>query len=110
MRSNVDRNISIPIVSPTRYSNFYNLFYFWDNALHVSDGPSVCWLARRQKYLFDIHLLLYVQSWTPDDGRKDRPKHVERYPKNKINWRSLLHLVGFGVEIYCDARSYERQS
>ena len=20
---------------------------------------------------------LYVQSWTPDDGRKDRPKHVE---------------------------------
>jgi len=21
--------------------------------------------------------LLHVQSWTPDDGRKDRPKHVE---------------------------------
>jgi len=21
-------------------------------------------------------IMLYVQSWTPDDGRKDRPKHV----------------------------------
>jgi hypothetical protein len=27
--------------------------------------------------LYDMHLTLYVQSWTPDDGRKDRPKHVE---------------------------------
>jgi len=30
--------------------------------------------------------LLYVQSLTPDDGRKDRPKHVECY-SNKINLR-----------------------
>ena len=34
-------------------------------------------LASRQQYLFDKCLLLYVQSCTPDDGRKDRPKHVE---------------------------------
>ena len=27
--------------------------------------------------LYDIHPTLYVQFWTPDDGRKDRPKHVE---------------------------------
>jgi len=27
-----------------------------------------------QQYLFDKCLLLYVQSCTPDDGRKDRPK------------------------------------
>ena len=27
--------------------------------------------------LYDIYLILYVQSWTPDEGRKDRPKHVE---------------------------------
>ena len=26
---------------------------------------------------FDKCLLLYVQFWTPDDGRKDRPKYVE---------------------------------
>ena len=30
--------------------------------------------SSRQRYLFDKCLLLYVQSWTPDDGRKDRPK------------------------------------
>jgi len=30
----------------------------------------------------------YVQSWTPDDGWKDRPKHVEGHSKNKIN---LIH-------------------
>ena len=35
--------------------------------------------------MFDICLLQYVQSLTPDDGRNDRPKHVECY-SNKINW------------------------
>ena len=29
--------------------------------------------------LYDIYLKLYVQSWSPDDGRRDRPKHVEWY-------------------------------
>jgi hypothetical protein len=72
---------------------------FWNNTLHVSDGLSVhhrefktvrtatcifqpgnaaCLLASRQQYLF-----LYVQSWTPDAGRKDHPKHVECYSKIK---------------------------
>ena len=36
-----------------------------------------------QQYLFDICLLLYVQSWTPDDGQKDR--HLE-------TCRVLLHI------------------
>jgi len=40
-------------------------------------------LASRQQCLFDICLLLYVQSWTPDDGRKDRPKHGECHSKIK---------------------------
>ena len=43
-------------------------------------------LASRQQYLFDICLLLYLQSLTPDDGRKGRPKHVQCY-SNKINLR-----------------------
>ena len=46
---------------------------------HLSNSK----LASRQQYLFDICLLLYVQSWTPDDGRKDRPKHVECQSKIK---------------------------
>jgi len=42
---------------------------------------------------------LYVQSWTADDGRKDRPKHVECYSKiNKFD--TLAHLVGFTIEIF----------
>ena len=31
------------------------------------------------EFQYDIYLMLYVQSWTPDDGQKDRPKHVELY-------------------------------
>ena len=38
--------------------------------------------------LYDIHLMLYVQSWTPDDGRKDLPKHVEWYSINSKNCAS----------------------
>jgi len=79
---------------------------FWNDTLHVSDGlsvhhqeyktahtatgicqtdTSVCLLAgTRWKYsnrrLSNRYCSLlaggYVQSWTPDDGRKERPKHV----------------------------------
>ena len=45
-----------------------------------------CLLANSRQYLFDICLLQYVQSLTPDDGRKNRPKHVECY-SNKISLR-----------------------
>ena len=70
---------------------------------------AVCLLASRQQYLFDKCLLQYVQSYTPDDGRKDRPKYVECYSKvNKFD--TLVHLVGFTVGIYYDARPYERQT
>jgi len=76
---------------------FIKFILLWSETLHVSDGLSVhhqefrtvhtatgicqtdtavCLLATRQQYLFDKCLLLYVQSWTPDDGRKNRPKHV----------------------------------
>jgi hypothetical protein len=41
--------------------------------------------------VYDIYLMLYVQSWTPDDGRKDRPKHVQWYSIN----RKIVHLAGF---------------
>jgi len=40
-------------------------------------------LAISQQYLFDIHLLQYVQPLGPDDGRKDLPKHVECHSKIK---------------------------
>jgi len=37
---------------------------------------------------FDKCLLLYVQSWTPDDGRKDRPKHAVCHSKIKQIWHA----------------------
>jgi hypothetical protein len=54
---------------------------------------------------YDIYLMLCVQSWTPDDGQKDCPKHVEWYSINS----KIVHLVGLTIEIYHDARSHERQ-
>jgi len=107
----------------------YQIYFilFWNDTLHVSDVLSVhhlefqivhtargicqtdtalCLvagtLASRQQYLFDICLLLYVQYWTPDYGRKDRPKHVECHSKIKLKlnkFDTLVHLVGFTVDI-----------
>ena len=42
-----------------------------------------------------------------DDGQRNCPKHVEFYSKNKFE--KLLHLVGFIIRIYYDARPPERQ-
>jgi len=44
---------------------------------------------------------------TPDDGQRNCPKHVEFYSKSKLE--KLVHLVGFIIRIYHDARSPERQ-
>ena len=48
-----------------------------------------------------------VQRKTPDDGQRNCPKHVEFYSKNKFE--KLVHLIGFIIRIYHDARSAERQ-
>jgi len=33
--------------------------------------------SKQPTNLYDIHLMPCVSSWTPDDGWKDHPKHVE---------------------------------
>jgi hypothetical protein len=43
----------------------------------------------------------------PGDGQRNCPKHVECYSKNKFE--KLVHLVGFVIRIYHDARSCECQ-
>jgi len=48
-----------------------------------------------------------VQWKTPDDGQRNCSKHVGFYSKNKFE--KLVHLVGFAMRIYHDARSSERQ-
>jgi hypothetical protein len=44
---------------------------------------------------------------TPDDGQRTCPRHVEFYSKNKFE--KLVHLVGFIIRIYHDARFSECQ-
>jgi len=43
----------------------------------------VLWLLGNKQQQNLYGMMLYVQSWTPDDGRKDRPKHVECCSKIK---------------------------
>ena len=57
-------------------------------------------LASSQQNLFDIYLMLYVQSQTPDDGQKDRNMQSVTTKQNKFE--KLVHLVGFAVQIYHD--------
>jgi len=65
----------------------------------------VCWqLARKSE---NLYVLLRVERKTPDDGQSNFPKHVEFYSKNKFE--KLVHLIGFIIRIYHDARSAERQ-
>jgi hypothetical protein len=46
-------------------------------------------------------------EWTPDDGQRNSPKHVEFHDKNKF--AKLVHLVGLSIKEICyDARSHER--
>jgi len=49
-----------------------------------------------EQQAFVKQILLYVQSSTADDGRKDRPKHVERHSKI-IKFDTLVHLTGFTI-------------
>jgi len=50
--------------------------------------------------------LLCAQWKTADDGQRNCPKHVEFYSKNKFE--KLVHVGGFIIRIYHDARSPER--
>ena len=52
--------------------------------------------------------LLCVQWNTPDERQRNCPKHVQIYLKNKFE--KLVHLVGFIIRIYHDARSHGRQT
>jgi hypothetical protein len=45
---------------------------------------------------------------TPDYGQRNCPKHVEFHSKNKFE--KLVHLVGFIIRTYHDARSRDVKS
>jgi hypothetical protein len=57
--------------------------------LHIQQQASAA--SSTEQQLFYICLLLNVQSWAPDDGRKDRPKHVECFTRtNNLRNRCIL--------------------
>jgi len=56
------------------------LFASGDEKFHLVSA------SKQPQNLYGIYLMLYVRSLTPDDGRKDRPKHVDCY-QNEINLR-----------------------
>ena len=83
--------------------NISNLFYF-GTTLHIFRTVSrsiirslrlyiqhqvhviyILWLlaSKQPQNMYDIYLMLYAQSFTPDDGRRDRPKYVECCSKIK---------------------------
>jgi len=127
----------ILIIKPTRCTNFSNLFLEWNSTcfgqflcpssgvLHCTHSSGIChtvlftafeqdqdgvlsWSYSQavSKPVWRIPLLC-VQWKTPDDRQRKCLKHVEFYSKNKFE--KLVHLVGFMIRIYHDARSHERQ-
>jgi len=51
--------------------------------------------------------MTYTTAVWPDDEQRNCPKYIQFYSKNKFE--KLVHLVGFIIRIYHDARSPERQ-
>jgi hypothetical protein len=80
------------------------LYMFWTVSLSIIRSL----VLYIQHNLYDIYLLLCVHCWTPDDGQRNCPKHVNFYCRNKFE--KLVHLVGFIIKIYRDARSSECQN
>jgi hypothetical protein len=95
-------------IKPTRCTNFSNVFLqlistCFGQFLCPSSGVFHC---THSKPVWHIPLLC-VQWKTADDGQRNCPKHVEINCKN--TFEKLVHLVGFIIRIYHDARSPEHQ-
>ena len=105
-------------IKPTRYSNFSNLFLEWNSTcfgqfLCASSGVFHCTHSNRyMSYRFadslwagafapahklsaNLYILLCVQCKTPDEAKRNCPKHVGFHSKNKSE--KLMHLVAFIV-------------
>ena len=81
----VHRNI-ISIIKPTIFTNVSNSIYFGMTLYMIrTDFTSIIRSSRLyiQQRAFVKQILLCVQSWTPHNGRKDCPKHVECHSKIK---------------------------
>ena len=91
------------IRSFTLYTQQWYMSHRFTNTLRA--GPDVpSWSCSQAVW----HISLLCVQWKiPDDGQRNCLKHVEFYFKNKL--KKLVHLVGFIISNYHDARSTERQ-
>ena len=74
----------ISIVKPTNapmYQIYFEMTLYMFRMVFASIIMSPRLYIQLQAFVKQI--LLYVQSWTPDDGWKDRLKHVECHSKIK---------------------------
>jgi hypothetical protein len=82
------------IVKLTRRTIFefieYNSTCFARSRFHLVHA------SKQSTNLYDIYLMLCVQTWTPDDGRKNLPKHAEWYSVNS----KIVHLVDCTIEMH----------
>ena len=81
-------------------------FFTIHTAIHTSTGFLTACSQVVSKPVWHTPLLC-VQWKTRDDGQRNCAKHVEFYSKNKFE--KLVHLFGFIIRIYPDARAAERQ-
>jgi hypothetical protein len=89
-------------------ATLHSLFYL-ETALHVSGGNITHHQERKQLHIQHLVLLTHaldVVVCAPEDGWSYHPKHVEQF-SDKINC-VMLHLVGYILEYYYDARAHER--
>jgi len=103
-------------IKQNRLDALISQIYFWNKTLHVSDTSPVrhqefftvhIGMVYVSKHVWDI-ILLCVPWKTPDDGKRNCPKHVEFYSKNKFE--TLVLIAGSIIWIYHDARSPEPQN
>ena len=103
------RTVTLSIIrSISLYTQqWYMSHRFVDSLLPGSGRNSVLiLLARCNCNLYDIyHCCVYSENLLMLEKR-NCPKHVEFYSKNKFE--ELLHLVSFTIRIYHEARSPER--
>ena len=83
--------------------------YSFADSLRAGSGQNsvLILLASYNCKLYDTYYCCVYSEKLSDDRQRNCPKHVESYSKNKFE--KLVHLVGFIIRIFHDARSHERQ-
>ena len=117
-------NLFIPVKCSTCFRRFFRLSSGAQKLLiqqwvlcqaltatcHCRDGnpvPALPWQWQVAVKVWQSTLCCIYSFWAPDDGQKNRLKHVEHF--TEIN-SVTLHLVGYTWKYVCDAWTHEHQT